>query len=216
MSASQPLYAFALEREAKPFRRRCPHARVVVIGAGPIQAADSISMAVAGKRPAAVVIAGFAGALSNDLKVGDIVVATEVVYVKSGAVFTPTYLSCGKGNFRSGRLLTVDGIVGQPSEKRALAKCHDAIAVDMESAVVGRVCEAQGIPWAAVRVISDSVDTEMSPELIDVLSSGEVSIRRTLGTVIRKPSLLVEFRRLARDTRSAAERLADFLVGWPS
>jgi adenosylhomocysteine nucleosidase len=214
MLPPRTLFTFALEREAKPFRRRCPDAAAIVIGAGPSQSSASIAKSIAANRPEAIVIAGFVGALRDDLKVGHVVVAREVVDQNSGGVcISPLSRLCGRGD-RNGnpiRLLTANRVIGNPDEKRAMAQRFQADTVDMESAAVARICEANDIPWAAVRVISDQVDTPLSPELIDLLSGGSVLIRQIFAAVLRKPSLLAEFRRLARDTRFAAERLADYL-----
>lgn len=211
MLPPQALYAFALEREARPFRRRSPEARIIVTGAGPRQSAAFIAKAFDIERPSSVVITGFAGALIAELQIGDIVVANDVVDAKcEGIPLVPHSRFSGARGDHRGRLLTADRIIGNPEEKRSLAQRYQAVAVDMETAAIARVCEINGIPWTAVRVISDLVDTALSLELMDVLSSGSVSLRRTLATVIRKPSMLAEFRRLASDTRLAAERLAAY------
>jgi adenosylhomocysteine nucleosidase len=235
------LFAFALEREAKPFRRRCPAAWVLVTGAGRDQASRAITKAISSVRPDAIVIAGFAGALVDELKVGDVVEVTEAVEENGElSVLSPLSRLCGRGVGGEGlrwasqkplaphtsaanppegdqtspifvRLLTAARIIGTPDLKRAAAIPFRASVVDMETAAIARICNEHAIPCAAVRVISDSVDTTLSPELINLLSGGDVSIRRTLAAVLRQPSLLAEFRRLARDTRIAAERLADYL-----
>ena len=76
----------------------------------------------------------------------------------------------------------------------------------MESAAVAAACAARGVPFLAVRAVSDAVDTALSPELVRLLAGGHVSVRRALLALVRKPSLLREFRRLARDTKIAAQR----------
>lgn len=245
------LFAFALEREAKPFRRRCPTADIVVTSAGSVQAIAAITKAISLQRPNAVVMSGFAGALASDLKVGDIVVATDVVDLKNvtderllasfqyaarseltangdspererriafqpslalrAVAITPNLPVPGTVSGRHGRILSASRIIATATEKRELGLLHDAIAVDMESAAVAQVCNENRIPWAAVRVISDMVDTELSSEMIKLVNGGKVSIAKTMRALLRKPSLLKEFRRLARDTRIASERLAQFL-----
>jgi adenosylhomocysteine nucleosidase len=133
-----------------------------------------------------VIAAGFCGALVPALQVGDIV--------------------------RSPRILTVAHLVTEPQEKRKLAELHKADAVDMESAAIAEVCVAKCVSFIAIRAVSDTVDTALSPELVRLLSGGNVSVWKAIRALVRKPSLLGEFRRLARDTRLAAKNLAEALM----
>jgi adenosylhomocysteine nucleosidase len=141
--------------------------------------------ALVGPPPRLVIAAGFCGALVPDLRVGDVI---------------------------TDRIVTVGRLVGDPAEKRRLADEHHALAVDMESDAVAAVCAERGLPFCAVRVVSDAVDTALSPRLVGLLSGGHVSALRAAAAVARQPSLLREFLRLARDTRLAARNLAAELM----
>jgi adenosylhomocysteine nucleosidase len=183
------LVLFALEREAAPFRklaRGLPRVEIHVTGVGRKQASEAAKRLLQDPVPSRVIAAGFCGALIPTLHVGDLVM--------------------------SPRILTTDHLVSDPIEKRRLAELHGAGAVDMESAAVAEVCAAKGVPFLAVRAVSDAVDTALSPELVRLLSGGRVSVWKALRALVRKPRLLSEFRRLARDTRLAAKNLAEALV----
>jgi hypothetical protein len=78
----------------------------------------------------------------------------------------------------------------------------------MESAVVARRCAAAGLPFGCLRVISDDVQTSLSPKLLGLLAGGRVSVRRLLAALLGSPGMVAELWRLARDTRFAAGRLA--------
>lgn len=182
----RPLVLFALEREAAPFRRRRWPVRIRVSGIGRGNARLAIEQALRESEPSRVIAAGFCGALVPELKVGDIV--------------TSPYI------------LTVDHLVWDPKEKAKLAEEHSARAVDMESAAIAEVCAERGIPFTAVRAVSDASDTALSPDLVRLLSGGEVSIWKAIRALLRRPSLLREFLRLRRDTNLAASRLADALA----
>ena len=194
---------FALEREATPFRRilsipacadqtqaRMPvppkstNIQIHVSGIGRERAQRCVERLLETSTPSLVIAAGFCGALNPAFKVGDIVT--------------------------SPRILTVDHLVIDPAEKRRLAS--EADAVDMESAAIAEVCAAKGIEFLAVRAVSDTSDTALSPELVGLLSGGEVSAWKALRAIARRPSLLREFLRLARDTKLAARNLAAALV----
>ena len=98
-------------------------------------------------------------------------------------------------------------LVGAPREKQRLGRQYQAVAVDMESAVTARLCAQHNVPFACLRVISDDWETALSPQLIDLLRQGRVSIPRLAAKVLRHPSLIGELWRLAGQTRSAARQL---------
>jgi adenosylhomocysteine nucleosidase len=82
---------------------------------------------------------------------------------------------------RSGLVLTGDQIVTSRAVRDALAgEFLDALCVDMETAAVAQVAYQNGLPWAAVRVTSDSADeTFKLDEVIDfgVNTAGELFAR---------------------------------------
>ena len=114
----------------------------------------------------------------------------------------------GTGPYPRGRLLTVASLVGRPEEKRRLGERSGAVAVDMESAAVARLCHAAGVPFGCLRVISDDVDAPLSEALLGVLGAGRVQPGRLTAAVLRRPALIAELLRLGAHTRLAARRLA--------
>ncbi len=154
--------------------------------------------------PRSLVFAGYAGALIDSLRVGDIVYAEEIVD-RHGGRWPSTFGA--EGPWQRGRVLTIEHLSATPAEKRVLAAEHQAIAVEMESAIFAARCTAARLPFACVRAISDEVSTTLSPSLTTLLAGGTVSPWRALKAVVRHPSLVPEFWRLARDTKRASEQL---------
>jgi hypothetical protein len=157
-------------------------------------------------RPSFVLSAGFSGAVVAGLKVGDLILADEVC--DADGVPRPATWPAGDSSFRRGRILTVPNLIGAPAEKRRLGERSGAVAVDMETAVVARLCGAAGVPFGCLRVISDDVDTPLSEALLGVLRHGRVGLVRLLAAVLRRPALVAELLRLGAHTRKAAGRLA--------
>ena len=59
----------------------------------------------------------------------------------------------------SGKIVTGDRFVSTAAESRALrAELREALAVDMESGAVAQVCHDFGLPFCAVRTVSDRAD----------------------------------------------------------
>jgi nucleoside phosphorylase len=166
-------------------------------------------------RPKVVLSAGFSGALRADYRVGDVLLATEVADTAGNRWPTTWPGELPSGEWRPplhrARLLTVSQLVGAPEAKRALGERHDAAAADMEAAVVAQRCQAGGVPFSCVRVISDDVHTALSPRLVSLLAGGTVSPLRVALALLRNPRLAGEFRRLANQTGFAAEQLGTAL-----
>jgi adenosylhomocysteine nucleosidase len=163
-------------------------------------------------RPKIVLSAGFAGALQPGYAVGDVILATEVSDLSGNRwpVSWPIELPPGDWQppLRRGRVVTVPELVGEPARKQALGSAHDAIAADMESAVLARLCSRRGVPFGCLRVISDDVHTPLSPRLLALFARGRLSPLHIVKTLITAPVLAGELVRLARHTRHAADQLA--------
>ncbi|HEX4592181.1 MAG TPA: hypothetical protein VH120_19765 [Gemmataceae bacterium] len=223
-------FLFALRRESAPFTRRlrfaerlpasCPAALyetkrgpaiVLETGIGTKRATTAIRWLLDHFGPRLVIACGYAGALSPALKVGDVLIASEIVEPGDDDLHWRTTVPAELGDLPVGRMVTVAELAGRPSAKRSLARQTGAVMVDMESAAIAELCQEKRVPCAVVRAISDTADTAMSPRLVALLSGGRVALWRVLAALVRSPGLAVELWRLARDTRIAAQRLAEAL-----
>jgi len=112
-----------------------------------------------------------------------------------------------------GRLLSVDRILREPEEKRALAQQHGAIACDMESFAVAEVCRQAGVRLMSVRVVSDTVDDRLPPEIEKLLA--ETTLVGKLGTaagaIFNRFSAIGDMWQLYEDALKCSQRLAKFL-----
>jgi adenosylhomocysteine nucleosidase len=158
-------------------------------------------------RPRLLVSVGFSGALTPEQRVGDLVLATEVVDLQGHRWPALRPAVWASRDIAAGRLLTVPDLVSDPREKQRLGRQYDALAVDMESAVAARLCHQHRIPFACLRVISDDWQTRLSPHLVELLRQERVSIPRLAGQVLRHPKLVGELWRLARQTRHASRQI---------
>jgi nucleoside phosphorylase len=164
--------------------------------------------------PKLVISAGFSGALVDDLRVGDIIVASEV-RGSDGTTWPVTWPGELTGTWQPplhrGRLLGVNRVIADAAEKRALGRQHDAVAADMETAVVARMCSQHGLRFGCVRAISDDAGTCLSPHLAAAMVNGRISLCRLFLRLLRHPKLAAELWRLDRNTRHAAARLGTAL-----
>lgn len=120
-------------------------------------------------NPAWVLLAGYSGSLSPGVGPGELVLASEV-QDPMGNRATPTWLvpNLAKAGCRQhrGPIFAAKSLVAKPREKADLGKQTGALAVDMESFSFGSACSRLGIPWAIVRVVFDSVDDPLHPNML--------------------------------------------------
>lgn len=224
MSDDVPWLLTALPRERRAFRHR-PVASVCgppspawscrggktsyllgEVGVGGANVVAALDRWLTDRRPAFVVLAGFAGALRDGLSVGDGLIVSSVV-APDGRTFAASHPLALP--YPAGSLLTSDHLVGDPDEKRRLAESLKVDAVDMETAYLAEWCMTRGIPWAGVRVISDDVRAPVSKAVFDLLESGRIPIPRLTAAIVRQPSLIAELLRLERATRRASHVIAN-------
>ena len=105
-------------------------------------------------QPKLLVSAGMAGAISPQLKVGDVGRIREVVDVATG----DRYLTRG-GDW----VLATSQDVSDAAEKQTLLTKYGADVVDMEGAAEAQVAKERGLEFAAVKAISDDASFVMPP-----------------------------------------------------
>jgi len=163
-------------------------------------------------RPKLVLAAGFCGALQGNLKTGDLILASEVVDAATGTTWPTTWpgpLSEARWSppLHQGRLVTVPNLAATPEQKRKLGHDWDALAVDMESAALARLCHESGVPFGCLRVVLDEAHALLSPRLVSLLSGGQVSPWRLAAAMVSGPRLIPELLTLAKRSDLAAEQL---------
>ena len=157
---------------------------------------------------------GLAGALRPGYHRGDVLAAKEVQAVDGKRVvaadrqlvrLAEEHGACAVDSFYS-----ADHVIGLAAEKRELGRRADA--VDMESAEVLYETVALGARGIAIRGISDAADEDLPLDFNRVMTStGEVSVLRVLGEIVRHPLSTVALVRFGNQSRAAAEKLAAFL-----
>ncbi len=190
--------------------------RMVAIesGAGREHAAQATEALILGHRPQWVISTGFAGALDERLKQGDILMADSIADDSRRQLAIDFKMPPGP-HLHVGRLLTVDRVIDDPGEKRSLGTKHGALAVDMETLAVADVCSREKVRFLSVRVIIDEVDRRL-PRDIDVLVKKKSTAGRlgaAAGAIMRRPSSVKDMWQLKEDALVASESLAKFLVG---
>ncbi len=168
-----------------------------------------------------IVSFGVAGGLSPTLRSGDIVIASEIVAAKNRWVAAEGLSQALYGLPESehrivrGVLVGVEEVVLGRKAKAALRASTGADAVDMESHIAARYAEQHGLPFAALRVISDPAHRAL-PEIAAAAlkQNGDVDVWKVMRGIARRPSQIRalvhsgrDFNRALRGLRSYRSRL---------
>ena len=192
---------------------------VVETGMGRIAAARAAIDAIAIHKPSWVISAGYAGALVDGLPRGYLLMADTVCDVQGtelavGFKIDRKALKQHK-KLRVGRLVTIDEVVRTEKAKRALGDQCNALACDMETAVIAEVCRHEKVRFLSVRVISDAVDDELPREIERLMQQKTLTrqLGAAAGAIFRRPSAIKDLWKLREDAIAFSDRLAKFLAG---
>ena len=168
-----------------------------------------------------IVSAGFCGGVSPELQVGDVVVATGLAVVsEKGLDDVPVKITAFGRDFvasqaAEGRRVFGGLFASTPviMHKKLLASLLPAAApfpvVEMESAAIALVAVENGIPFSAIRTVSDPFEEELAFSLDEFCDERmRIRIPRVLLTVARTPRIIPQLIRLARNSRVAAASLS--------
>ena len=133
-----------------------------------------------------LLFSGVAGAISDELKIGDLIIADGLCqhdlditafghpfgYVPEGEVCIPTdiklrniakKIAAAKGiELKEGVIATGDQFIANPEKKEWIGEVFKAHALEMEGASVAVVCNALNVPFFILRAISDAADMDAS------------------------------------------------------
>lgn len=175
-------------------------------GIGKTSAAMGTTLLLQLCKPDLVINTGSAGGLASNLKIGDIVVSTEVRYHDADVTafgYAPGQMAGCPEAFVADKALiaiieqsaaaqqlhTVCGLVvsgdafinGAEPLARIRKTFPQAVAVEMEATAIGHVCHQFAVPFVVVRAISDVADKE-----------SHLSFDEFLAVAAKQSSVMVE------------------------
>jgi adenosylhomocysteine nucleosidase len=182
---------------------------VVVAGVGKVAAALATQYACDVFKPRSAVAIGLAGGLEDGVRPGQVIVATGAVQhdldgrpltdakgvipglgvatIAADPAAADKVLIAARLESRDsqpGLVLTGDQIVMSRAVRDALLRDFpDAACVDMETAAFAQVALQNGVPWTALRVISDSADESF--DLRKVIGLGVSTAAKLFESIIQ-------------------------------
>ncbi|MGC1301891.1 MAG: hypothetical protein WA840_05915 [Caulobacteraceae bacterium] len=190
---------------------------IVITGGGASEALKlKLDAAFRQHGPRGIVSVGLGGALSPGLAVGDWVVADRIVAGGQTWTAQPIWAAelfarlCSPMAVKAhlGAIAAGDAMVVDAAAKAALQKATGAVAVDMESHVVAQFAAAHGLPFAALRVISDGADRALPKAAqAGMKKDGGMDILAVLKSLSLDPAQLPALIRTGREAEVAFRAL---------
>ena len=222
----------ALSQEVSGLRQKAEGAGLAIghdkdltihkIGVGRDRVLRSLSSILGGSTtPDSVLALGFAGAINDGLRTGDLVIANRVLNteeqgsiecdpeLKEMAIKAMTDLAHLRGF--SVNTLTVPYPVLSPAEKKLLSKGTDAWAINMEDYWIGEAAQQEGIPFVSVRAVLDTAHDEIPGYVARLGDKGKFSqVSQIAANVFVRPRSLPTLIALSRQMKVARRSLAEF------
>lgn len=188
-------------------KNRCVVAKC---GVGKVNAAVCAQTMILEYSPRCVINTGIGGATSLKTKVGDVVVATEVVQHDMDTTALgdpPAMLFLHNGNYdkipcdkalsdeiisackdcgiepKTGIAVTGDRFIAGNDERAKLNSCFGAVVCEMEGGSIGQVCFINNVPFTILRSISDSMSDE--DDSIEYMTFCKSSAERSVAVLRR-------------------------------
>ena len=125
---------------------------VLHTGVGEKVCRQRLGKSLEGQQFDLLISTGFAGALNDELQVGDLLLARNFSTIE----LNEKRSSFSRLPIHIADLLTAPTLIDSSEERTEIARTSGAAAVDMETEFIARACAAHGIPLLSLRVITDT------------------------------------------------------------
>jgi nucleoside phosphorylase len=200
---------FAHPSESRDFLRllggRHREVKVLHTGVGAAACRERIGPLLDGQNFTCLLSSGFAGGTDDSLGTGDLFLAENFSDAHLLALAREAVIA------RIGRLVSVERVIEDATERARRAREHGAAAVDMETEWIAQACAKREIPLLSLRAISDTAAAPFPAParvLFELEKQGTPSARLAGYLLFHPPAIL----RLARFARRIAAARAELAV----
>jgi len=181
---------------------------VAECGVGKVNASMCTQIMIDQFRPEWIINSGIAGALADNLTIGSMVIASDVVqhdmdtsalgdplgtiwfnndkqiYIAADtAIAAALKVACAmleNTEIFTGRIATGDSFIDDRLKRKKLYQRFNALACDMEGGAIGQVCYRNRIPFGILRSISDSMNEN---EASDYFKFKETAAQKSIDVI---------------------------------
>lgn len=183
--------------------------RVLHTGVGEKECENRLCNFLRKTQPQLLIASGFCGGTSDDRHPGDLIIAanasTPELLRKTQAILPGAIV---------GRIYSADRIVDPAMDRYTIGREHGAIAIDMETETIARICAEKSIPLVALRVVTDSPAAPFPapPTILFDIKKQRTDFLRLIGYITRKPASAIVLAEFAKQISIAKATLANALV----
>ena len=207
--------ATGTKREAAVLRGR---GWIVIPGGGDAAGLER-RLRAAAEGASGILSFGMAGALADELAVGDWIVGDRVTGAVE-AMCHPAWrdaLAARLPGARVGAVFADGRMIAAAAEKRVFHARRRALAVDMESHVAAACAAERGLPFAIVRCVSDAAGDDLPAAItVAMRPGGEIDTSAMLASLLRRPGQIARlvgmgwaFARAMRALKAGAGRIEE-------
>jgi nucleoside phosphorylase len=184
---------------------------IVHTGVGRKSCENRIDKFLGETRPKVFIGAGFAGAVREGLKIGELVLAENF---SDPRLLLSAQEILRQRNVQTIKLFTVTTIVDSIDERNRIAREHGADAVEMETEYIAAACTAHAIPMLSLRAISDSPHQPFPapPNVLFNVERQKTDGVRLAFYLLTHPSAIGRLSRFAGQVAQARNAIAQGLV----
>jgi adenosylhomocysteine nucleosidase len=181
---------------------------VIHTGVGPQKCAERFTQFLRENKPQIVISSGFCGGTNDELRPGDLVIAKNV---------SSAQLAKRAGELLAGAvtgdIFSADRVIDHAADRYAIGRKHGAIAIDMETTTIARLCAEFAIPMLGLRAISDSPAAPFPapPEVLFDIEIQRTRFTRLLSHLARNPRAIAPLAGFSRQITIAKTKLAEGL-----
>jgi len=198
-----------IERRTSNVERRTLQLRVLHTGVGKTKCAERVENFLHNEKPEGLIASGFCGATNDELQPGDLVIAENAskadLLQKAREILSDA---------RVGKIHSADRVVDPAADRYAIGREHGAIAVDMETETIARLCAAESIPMLGLRVVSDSPAAPFPapPNVLFDIQKQRINFSLLFSYIARNPASALRLAQFSRQITCAKVKLADALI----
>lgn len=187
-----------------------------VAGGGTAAGTEAAAMALLARPVIGLMSFGIAGGLAPGLCSGALILPAAVRARDGTAhwVDVEWHLRLAAAARKAGLAVTVGGMLGHDAiaatatEKAALHRETNAVAIDIESHVVAAVAQHARVPFVVLRAIADPAERDLPPAaLLPLTAGGRPNLARVLLSVACRPGQVPALLALAKETNVALDAL---------
>ena len=199
--------------EAKVIRGKIDNKEVAIFhtGVGGESCKRKIDNFFSAQQPRLLISSGFVGAARDDLRIGDLVLAENFsdrpLLFEAQRILTSSHVHVGK-------LFTSSTIIDSIDERNAIAREHNAVAVDMETEYIAQACAVRQIRMLSLRTISDTPSEPFPapPQALFDIENQRTKVARLSFHLLSHPTAIWRLIRFGGQIRKARAKLTNAMV----